>query len=144
MFVGKILTRSKGETSKVQLENKHACSPECVGKLTWKDKEYVPRESRRKTGYIYVGSERQHRLVAETMIGRPLHKGELVHHIDGDKGSNVKENLVVCESVKEHNRIHGQLESLAFLFVQKGQILFCRDCKLYFFYNKECGCNERI
>lgn len=120
----------------------HSCSPECSGKLAWINKEYTPREARRKSGYIYVGGERQHRLVAENMLGRKLTKQELVHHLDGDKGNNEEDNLYICESSQEHNRMHGQLEALAFLMVQRKEILFCKKCRLYYCFDNECGCGS--
>ena len=47
-----------------------------------------------------------HRVVAEQMIGRPLRKGEIVHHIDGNKRNNDPSNLMVCSSQSEHCRLH--------------------------------------
>lgn len=48
-------------------------------------------------GYAY-----EHRLVAEQKLGRRLNKGEMVHHINGNKQNNAPENLEVCESAAEH------------------------------------------
>lgn len=47
-----------------------------------------------------------HRLVAESVIGRPLIAGEVVHHIDGNKRNNAPENLVVFGSQAEHAAWH--------------------------------------
>lgn len=51
-------------------------------------------------GYAY-----EHRIVAEQKLGRPIAKGEQVHHIDGDKQNNAPENLEVL-SAAEHRVEH--------------------------------------
>lgn len=56
-------------------------------------------------GYRKRGGRHEHRLVAEEMLGRPLRKGEIVHHIDHNKLNNKPENLQVMsqsEHVMEH------------------------------------------
>lgn len=56
--------------------------------------------------YVKVHGRHQHRVVAEEMLGRPLAKGEIVHHKDGNKKNNSPENLVVMTQ-SEHMREHG-------------------------------------
>jgi hypothetical protein len=46
-----------------------------------------------------------HRVVAEAMIGRPLRKGEVVHHRDHNKLNNDPANLLVMTH-SEHARYH--------------------------------------
>ena len=137
---GKILHRSKGEAWKLETRSKHACSPECVGVLGGQTRAltHVPRSARRKSGYVYIGSRREHQIVMEESIGRSLLDGELVHHINGDKGDNRIDNLALCHDRKEHNRIHGQLEGLSLLLCQRGLIVFCKNCNLYFWHEDSC------
>lgn len=49
----------------------------------------------------------EHRVVAEMKLGRPLKKGEVVHHIDGNFRNNDPDNLMVLSSQSEHCKIHG-------------------------------------
>ena len=55
--------------------------------------------------YRKVGQRHEHRAVAEQKLGRTLVKGEIVHHINGDKFDNRPENLEVMtqsEHIKHH------------------------------------------
>lgn len=47
----------------------------------------------------------EHRVVAEEMLGRPLVRGEIVHHVDGDKHNNKPSNLKVMTQA-DHLRLH--------------------------------------
>ncbi|WP_295216362.1 HNH endonuclease [Ruminococcus sp.] len=53
----------------------------------------------------YLG-EAEHRVVAEKIMGRKLEKGEVVHHVDGNKRNNSPENLMVFSSQREHAKWH--------------------------------------
>lgn len=47
-----------------------------------------------------------HRILAEEILGRPLRKGEIVHHKDGNRRNNSLDNLEVFSSQAEHIKQH--------------------------------------
>lgn len=53
-----------------------------------------------------------HRIVAAEKIGRPLKKGEVVHHKDENRRNNNPDNLHVFSSQAEHARHHKEQESV--------------------------------
>lgn len=42
----------------------------------------------------------------EKKLGRPLKKGEVVHHIDGNKENNNEDNLLLCKGTQQHKNCH--------------------------------------
>lgn len=58
-------------------------------------------------GYAY-----EHRIVAESIIGRQLLPGEIVHHVDGDKQNNTPSNLRVVNGNAEHFLHHRKRSDL--------------------------------
>jgi hypothetical protein len=56
---------------------------------------YSPGHPRAKKGTPYV---LEHRLLMEKKLGRYLDPKEVVHHIDGNRGNNVVENLIVFQT----------------------------------------------
>ncbi|RYD38954.1 MAG: HNH endonuclease [Verrucomicrobiaceae bacterium] len=56
-------------------------------------------------GYIKERGVHQHRVVAARTLGRPLKRGEIVHHIDGNKHNNSPENLQVMTQSR-HMKLH--------------------------------------
>jgi len=70
-----------------------------------------------------VGYVKEHTLVAEKMLGRPLRKNEVVHHINMDKQNNDESNLFICDN-KEHLKCHRSIENLIKPLLDKGIIEF--------------------
>ena len=56
-------------------------------------------------GYKKYFGRHEHRVVAERKLGRPLRKGEVIHHIDGNSHNNDPENIEIITQ-SEHLRRH--------------------------------------
>lgn len=52
------------------------------------------------------GPKREHVMVAERALGKPLPKGAEVHHVDGDGANNANTNLVICQDHAYHYLLH--------------------------------------
>jgi len=61
---------------------------------------WCPEHRESHGGYVYA-----HRRIMENIIGRPLEKGEHVHHINGNKLDNRARNLALMDA-REHARAH--------------------------------------
>ena len=58
------------------------------------------------------GYVREHILICENAIGKPLPSKAEIHHIDGNKQNNDKSNLVVCDSHEYHRLLHVRQNAL--------------------------------
>lgn len=79
----------------------------------------------------YCGSVREHILVMTEHIGRPIKKGEVVHHIDGIKSNNSIDNLQLM-SVDEHNACHASNDALILKMYRQGLVGYNRETKKYY------------
>src|SRR4030042_4028121 len=70
--------------------------------------------NRSKSNYVM-----QHRLVMEKKLGRYLKRGEIIHHISGDKAANSIENLVYFETMGQHRTFHLNLCGYVFEFIEQ-------------------------
>jgi transcriptional regulator with XRE-family HTH domain len=65
-----------------------------------------------------------HVLEMEKHLGRPLTKGEIIHHINCNKRDFRIDNLYLCKSLSEHFRIHGTLEKVVGMLFDAGVVSF--------------------
>lgn len=79
-------------------------------------------------GYTY-----EHRIVAERKIGRRLEKGEIVHHINGDKLDNREENIEVHHSRFDHKVRHRKNDSGRRMPRERNPEILCG-----------CGCGRKL
>lgn len=94
----------------------------------------------RKGGYRSI---RQHQYVMELYLNRGLEKGEIVHHIDGNKKNNNLENLYLT-TVNEHNKLHAESESIIFELYKQGIVTFNKEIGRYELLKEKCGESFRV
>lgn len=70
--------------------------------------------------YISPGKyEYEHRIIVSERIGRPLRKGEMVHHINSNRTDNREDNLLLLNNEQEHRNLHALIEKYSFSLFQK-------------------------
>lgn len=72
---------------------------------------------------------REHILVAERALGRPIPRKHPVHHVNGDPADNRPSNLVICEDQGYHMLIHRRTRALA--ACGHADWLICTICHRY-------------
>jgi len=91
---------------------------------------HITRAGNGKGGYTHI-----HVLEMEKKLGRPLHKNEMVHHIDLDKSNYQIDNLVLCENQSAHEKVHTSLDRVGIELFKKGIVGF--DGKQYVINEKK-------
>ena len=75
------------------------------------------------------GYVREHRLVAQEALGKPLPRTAVLHHVNGVRDDNRRSNLVVCESGGYHRLLHKRARALA----ESGHVdwVRCQHCDVW-------------
>jgi hypothetical protein len=76
------------------------------------------------------GNGRSERLLVHRIITEAK-KGEIVHHINGDKTDNEIENLHVFPNQSGHTKCHKSLETVGYQLIKAGIIVFDPDQAVY-------------
>lgn len=70
-----------------------------------------PMNSYKVVAYVNRKPVFEHVQIATRALGRPLRKGEVVHHINGKRNDNRPKNLLIC-SASYHNWLHQRMSTL--------------------------------
>jgi hypothetical protein len=109
---------------------------------------YWPGDKERKYPYkkIYSLNHKkfifEHYIVAEKIMGRPLKKNDVVHHINKNTLDNRPENLRIYKSALEHKKAHGRAVLEEDYIFKEDNIKFLEEIfgvnnSLYFWDEKE-------
>jgi len=66
----------------------------------------------------------EHVLVMEEVLGRKIAKGEIVHHINGDRQDNRPENLFLCRDHSHHAEVHRSQDEALRVMLAQGAVVF--------------------
>lgn len=72
---------------------------------------------------------REHILIAERALGKPLPAGAEVHHVDRNRSNNAPRNLVVCPDSAYHQLLHRRQRALD--ACGHADWMKCKYCKRY-------------
>lgn len=67
---------------------------------------YVRLYREKPTPRNYFKYDYEHRKVLAEALGRELLRREIIHHLDGNKANNVRENLQLLANHLEHMKLH--------------------------------------
>jgi len=103
-----IICEKCGVTFERHNTHRRYCSRECFQSAVDNKEVHKYTTYLSNGGYPSKHEKPLHRTVAEAVLGRLLKKGEVVHHINGDKMNFKNSNLIIC-SQSYHRIIHERM-----------------------------------
>lgn len=73
----------------------------------------------------------EHRYIMEQHLGRLLCHEEQIHHIDGDKRNNARENLLLLANVREHSALHQKEQRFVEQLIREGKVYYDRQTEIF-------------
>lgn len=107
------------------------CARSRILGLSFRHAKRIDSHRGRPIATEFPGRKYKHIAVMESVLGRIIKDGEVVHHIDCDKTNNDPNNLLLCASLSEHATIHHQLNDLVPELMRSGVITFNRNTRKY-------------
>src|SRR6185436_1887812 len=83
----------------------------------------------KQSGYVFIGRQLAHVLIAERALGKKLPKGSCVHHVNEIKSDNTNSNLVICENTAYHRLLHYRTK--AYDITGNADFVQCVYCKTW-------------
>lgn len=95
-------------------------------------KHFKPFTGINKAGYPIINGKKEYVIIIEKNIGRNLKKGEVIHHIDGNKKNSDIENLFLAKNNSEHTKAHRTLRECSYKLYKKSIIKFDKEKGIYY------------
>lgn len=96
--------------SKFKIKTRNISDGKRISKLNKGSSSKLFKHGLNDSGYRVLRQDgkkyKEHRIIAENILKRPLSKNEVVHHVNGIKTDNRVENLWIFPSQKDHAEYH--------------------------------------
>ena len=131
---------------KCKNSTKPGCSQQCRQKIAYKNNKRKNVNSYKNPSVYQMNyptfldengkRKRCHVHSMELHLGRPMRKGEVIHHINMLKDEYDISNLYLCD-ISSHQVAHGTMNDLVHILMNKGIVGFSKDKGEYYLVNQQ-------